>query len=257
MLPRASFFGLGLCALTFALACGKTVGIGSDREDAVGPADCGDGATFCTDGGPSDASVDATALDAGSPAVDDGVVACPYGLPPDGGPAPASTKTYHRSCSTKASCAIGYHLADCCGRAVALGVEASEKPRFEANGRICGNSFVTCDCAAGPTLVEDGEASRSADNSDIDVACVAGACRTYVTNFACGSQSCDSRTQYCDALMPGIALPDGGAPPILYSCRPIPAACTTTPSCACITSTLSTATCTEAKGRVTVTRQGI
>jgi hypothetical protein len=140
---------------------------------------------------------------------------------------------------------------------VALGIDPSEKPRFEAPGNICGNSLAVCTCPNGPPQAEDGEKSNFQDGHDMDVACVDGTCQAYVTSFACGARLCDSRTQYCESFTGGIPLPDGGPPATSYSCQPIPAACTTTPRCPCITAGQSGAFCGEEKGRVKVSRLGI
>jgi len=265
MISRTSF-GLSLCTLVAvlgpALACGTVVGIGSDQQETIQNGECGPGKTGCVDGGAAPtfdgAVADSAAMDGGHAPVGEGVVKCPFGMPLPGDPSPGTTKTYHRSCATKADCAIGLHVNDCCGTLIALGVETDEKPRFDAKGSICGNSFPTCACVAGKPVV-DGEMSMFADHHDVDVRCVANACETYLPSFACGDKLCDSRTQFCEAFQPGVPLPGGGMPPTSYTCLPIPAACTAKPDCPCITAGTSgvTLTCAEPKGRVTVTRQGI
>lgn len=238
--------GLGFLGLVFLAACGKTVGIGSDAQDVDDAGGCSTGA-FCDDGSTSraDASVDGT-----SGAVL-GEVGCPFGQPtPD-----AATESYTRSCTTKAECAVGYHPKDCCGTRLALGIAASEVARF-AQG-LCPGSGPGCGCDAQLPQVVDGDRARFDDGRDIAVRCVAGGCEAYVASFACGDQTCDSRTDYCEAFVPGVQLPDGGGAPIQYTCQPVPSACTATPTCACIGSTVPDATCSENKGRVTVTRGGV
>jgi hypothetical protein len=237
------------------VACGRTVGIGSDQDDAA-VRGCSGGAAFC-DQSDADVNPDGGTLVDGAPVppASDGVVACPFGLSVDAGS--TSTRTYARSCSSPADCAIAYHREDCCGTERALGVSVSEKSRFVASGGICGDVGPLCSCPALLPLAADDERSTKSDHSDIDVRCVEGACEAYVTTFACGDQSCDSRTQYCDALTPGIALADGGTPPIFYTCKNAPAACAAAPTCACIAPTFPGATCVEPKGRVSVTRMGI
>ena len=56
--------------------------------------------------------------------------------------------------------------------------------------------------------------------------------------FACGNTTCDGLTQYCEHAVGGIALPDGGASE-WWQCHPIPTACSTNRSCACITQAIS------------------
>jgi hypothetical protein len=48
--------------------------------------------------------------------------------------------------------------------------------------------------------------------------------------FACGHLFCSHGTQYCQATIGGAADRAGS-----YACQPLPAACTGTPSCACLT----------------------
>jgi hypothetical protein len=69
---------------------------------------------------------------------------------------------------------------------------------------------------------------------------------------------CDSRTEYCESILPGIRFPDGGTPPTSYTCQPLPASCIGSATCACVApgATLPT-TCSDANGRVTVQRAGI
>jgi hypothetical protein len=48
--------------------------------------------------------------------------------------------------------------------------------------------------------------------------------------FPCGAETCTS-AEYCLAVHPGVALPDGGPPPPSYACVPFGTTCTA--GCAC------------------------
>jgi hypothetical protein len=50
--------------------------------------------------------------------------------------------------------------------------------------------------------------------------------------FACGPRFCTHGTQYCEAMTGGPADAAG-----TYACRPLPAGCGSTPTCACLDST--------------------
>jgi hypothetical protein len=79
--------------------------------------------------------------------------------------------------------------------------------------------------------------------------------------FACGMTTC-AVGDLCEVHPPGIAPPDGGVPPDVYTCSPLPGACASTPTCACLGATISSgdpcspgfgAMCTvDADGNVTV-----
>ena len=241
---------VGGLAVSLALAaCGGIVGIGSDvTEQPIGS---------LPDGSSPSSSGDGSGGDGGSGAV--GTVACPFGMPDPGAPKPTDI-TYQRGCTTAADCSIALHLNNCCGQKIALGARASESPRFAADTGICGNENATyhchCDSVDG-TLAEDGELSGFVDNHDIAVRCNQSRCGTFVALFACGDKTCDSRAQICETYSPGIALADGGPPATSYTCSSLPAACTTNPTCPCVTAGKSSiASCDESKGHVTVGHMG-
>lgn len=119
------------------------------------------------------ASVDAIAIDA---APIDASVLCPW----EHGDPHEPSVSYEKRCATVADCAIGFHLANCCGQKIALGVAAVEALRFARDGGICGDEYPTCKCLAGGTLAEDGKISTKPNGADIALACVAGACTTHI-----------------------------------------------------------------------------
>jgi hypothetical protein len=67
--------------------------------------------------------------------------------------------------------------------------------------------------------------------------------------FACGSAAtCDGRIQFCEDTTGGVT--PGGID--LFTCVAIPAACTSDPSCACVTAVLSVSSCSAAGTNLTV-----
>jgi hypothetical protein len=84
--------------------------------------------------------------------------------------------------------------------------------------------------------------------------------------FSCGPTLTCSSAEFCTDQPPGIVAPDGGPIADYYACTPIPAACATTPTCACIQptlpsncqSTLPPASCVEdGAGHITVHCLGV
>jgi hypothetical protein len=51
--------------------------------------------------------------------------------------------------------------------------------------------------------------------------------------IACGNASCDGTKQYCQIGHGGVQLPDGGNN-TSYTCLPLPMACVSNPTCACL-----------------------
>ena len=73
--------------------------------------------------------------------------------------------------------------------------------------------------------------------------------------FACGTATCDARTQFCYSFSAGVAPTIG--------CNALPAACGASPGCACVTASFAPTdcagalSCTEQEGQVHVTCTGI
>jgi hypothetical protein len=109
-----------------------------------------------------------------------------------------------------------------------------------------------CACVQADTGLPDTAADAPKD-APADVAADAGP-------FACGSQTC-SASQLCTARPPGIPT-DASPTPISYACQAIPAACASTPTCACVTAHMdascSVTSCSvDAAGRLTVGCLGV
>jgi hypothetical protein len=241
---------------------GELLSIGSDDASAPVTVVDRDGGAASGDSG-DDAHVNADSSvhrDAGTPSGDEqGIVLCQFGMP-DAGVVPpgATTATYADDCNVNSDCAIGNHLEDCCGSKRALGIRASEQPRFTASGGLCGSEFGMCNCPAAPPRADDGEASQFADGRDIVASCVAGACRTHVATFQCGNQRCDSQSEFCEIFPPGITVPDGGTSASGYACSTLPTACASNPTCACVTgSSTNVQSCADPNAHVTITHFGI
>jgi hypothetical protein len=112
---------------------------------------------------------------------------------------------------------------------------------------------------AGPSVHDSGslspDAGPSVDDSGPPAADGSTGSDGTIPTFRCGSSSgplCDTATEYC-------LLKYGGGPAMLPACKPIPASCNGTPSCACATPSVpadagfaDTVMCTDNDGAVTV-----
>ena len=85
---------------------------------------------------------------------------------------------YDKTCAIDDDCAIGIHQIDCCGSMAAIGMNASELPRFEREESLCRESLPICDCPTRPTETEDGNSAF--DHDQIRVRCVDERCGTYI-----------------------------------------------------------------------------
>jgi hypothetical protein len=63
-------------------------------------------------------------------------------------------------------------------------------------------------------------------------------CKPPSETFACGPRFCTHATQYCEAMIGGPAGAAGN-----YGCQLLPAACGTTPTCACLAGTAQCGNC--------------
>jgi hypothetical protein len=89
----------------------------------------------------------------------------------------------------------------------------------------------------------DGDGGTEADASSTE---------TGSATFACGTATCDVGAQYCLESGGGVPLPDAGSN-FSATCETLPAACTASPSCACVeAATSNTCPCTTNGGGVTI-----
>jgi hypothetical protein len=151
--------------LLFAAGCGGSIEPSNLSESADAAAEAS---------APAYPPPDASAPETAAPIL--GLVSCPWGVNPNG----ATLATYEKGCATVVDCAIGFHLATCCGGSNALGVRADEAPRFARHGGICGDEYATCDCDYAATTAEDGNRSTEPDAGDVAVDCVTGVCLTRI-----------------------------------------------------------------------------
>lgn len=85
---------------------------------------------------------------------------------------------FDRSCAETADCALGFHQIDCCGSLAALGISADAAKLFADAEAECMMQYPQCDCAAKPTVADDG--SSTPDNNVIGVSCVDSQCVSFV-----------------------------------------------------------------------------
>jgi hypothetical protein len=137
-----------ILALLAAAACGGNVVIGDKDAGAGGSAGSG-GA------GGNAAAVDCTATGTGT------------------------FPTFSKTCAAAGDCAIGLHQINCCGTLTAIGLAASQQAAFAAAEATCEGQYPGCGCAGQATTAEDGK-TADLGNSQIQVACTAGACSTYI-----------------------------------------------------------------------------
>jgi hypothetical protein len=74
--------------------------------------------------------------------------------------------TFDKSCTSPEDCAIGYHMAGCCGEVYAMGMNKDEYNRFsnaEAHCRY--KAPALCDCVPMETATEDGNVPVGQENT--------------------------------------------------------------------------------------------
>lgn len=94
-----------------------------------------------------------------------------------------------RGCTTDDNCVVGLHQTDCCGTQEAIGMNHSERDRFDTAEAACRSTYPACGCAPAPTTTDSGETAL--DTSEIQVGCIpagpAMECQTYVTERPAGT----------------------------------------------------------------------
>jgi hypothetical protein len=81
----------------------------------------------------------------------------------------------------------------------------------------------TCACDG---MVYGNDCDAAANGFDINLN---GGCAAPPGMFGCGAQFCDLTAYYCEILGTDV-----GSEPNVYSCQPLPTACGSAPSCACL-----------------------
>ena len=98
----------------------------------------------------------------------------------------------------------------------------------------CGAVFdPVCGCDG---VVYSNPCMAAAAGQDIDES--GSGCKPPSETFACGPRFCNHATQYCEAMIGGPAGAAGS-----YGCHLLPAACGTTPTCACLAGTAQCGNC--------------
>jgi hypothetical protein len=167
---------LGVILLASCGGATASVGPGSKESEPPSSNGSGSGASTGQPGSATDAGPTTPPPTSSSYATR--TINCPWEDASGSGP----KVSFEIDCQTDADCAIGTHLADCCGSLLYLGVNVGDKPRFDPPG-ICGGEGAACDCRALPPKAEDGQSSKNG-GSDIFVRCTASKggriCATYV-----------------------------------------------------------------------------
>ena len=117
------------------------------------------------------------------------------------------------------------------------------------HGTCATTPSATCTALATPVCGCDGNNYPSdcdAAKAGTDVS-TSASCPSPTGMFRCGWSYCQHGTEYCHGVMGGAV----GASPS-YDCQALPAACGTTPSCTCVTSTTATLCSQSNDGDVTV-----
>lgn len=119
---------------------------------------------------------------------------------------------------------------------VDIGDAASDVASKDAASDSVTSDSGSVDSSSGDTSTQDGPtkdvaADRSADGKPPEdvVSHDTGA-----HTFACGPKECSSALDYCSVTEGGPILLDGGDRH--YTCEPLPTACKSTPTCACVKS---------------------
>jgi hypothetical protein len=152
-----------------AMACSGSVGGGGGdggSQGAGGSGGSGNTATSSTTSG----SGGGTSVSGGSTSNSGGGIQCT-------GPTPMFP-AFDKTCTVAADCVIKFHMVDCCGTRISIGINTSESTAFDQAEQICEAMYPGCGCAAMPTKAEDGKTAL--DESTIVVDCLSGACSTRV-----------------------------------------------------------------------------
>lgn len=88
---------------------------------------------------------------------------------------PSTFPAFGKSCGADVDCAFGLHQIDCCGSLRAVGFAKVHDASFAAAEEAWSGTCPACDCAAKPTVAEDGNTGTA-----FGARCTGGACSTYV-----------------------------------------------------------------------------
>ena len=218
-LARTGLLGFAAASLVISTGCGIDVGVGGTTgtgggHDGSGGSCSGPGATTTVgSGGQPGTTTSSTGTGSSG-------VAC-------GGLTPFPT-----SCPADEFC--DYDIKNC--------------GAFDNQG-VCTKRPMACDKNLHPTCGCDGQVydNECAANA-AGVSANNNGCMPPAGQFACGAHFCDSATSYCEHEISDVAgFPDG------YICKPLPAGCGLTPTCACLSGVACGNMCSEnSNGDLTV-----
>ncbi|HEX7604142.1 MAG TPA: hypothetical protein VF316_21135 [Polyangiaceae bacterium] len=80
-----------------------------------------------------------------------------------------------KGCSVTAGCVSKLHQIDCCGSMIAIGINHSEATLCDQSELAWENACPKCQCAAKPTMAEDGSTGL---NANVKVNCESLTCKT-------------------------------------------------------------------------------
>ena len=124
-------------------------------------------------------------------------------------------------------------LLTACGSSVSTPPNDAGQIPPDVPADVTGLGDVAADAGGADVATDHGtvaDAGRT-DGGGTDAAVDTGA--SDAATLACGSTPCNPATEYCYLFSGGPARPDGGSFGSA-SCHPLPAACTTTRTCACV-----------------------
>jgi hypothetical protein len=107
----------------------------------------------------------------------------------DGSKACVQATEVRRSCDDDWDCVAAWHVTDCCGSAVWLGIRASAATSYDTLEAACERSYTECTCAAHPPTTDDGAIVRLTARDAVSARCEDGQCKTFATGC---SQACDA-----------------------------------------------------------------
>lgn len=218
-LARAGLLGFAAASIVISTGCGIDVGVGGTT--GAGGHDSGSGGSCSGPGATTTAGSGGQPGTTGSTGTGSTPVVCggntPFPIPPCA--ADEFCKYEKQNCGAYDNQGICTKRPEACDKNL--------YPTCGCDGQIHGNE---CDANAAGTDVNN------------------NGCMPPPGQFSCGAHFCDSATSYCEHEISDVAgFPDG------YICKPLPAGCGVTPTCACLSGVVCGSMCEESSnGDLTV-----
>ncbi|MEO5725805.1 MAG: hypothetical protein ABI134_21250 [Byssovorax sp.] len=210
-LARTGLLGFAAASIVISTGCGMDVGVGGTTgtggHDSGAGGDCsGSGSTTAGSGGQPGTTTSNSSTGTGSTPVKCGGNT-PFPMP---------------ACAADEYC--DYSINNC--------------GAFDNQG-VCTKRPEACDKSLYPTCGCDGqihgnECDAAAAGTDVNT----NGCTPPPGQFSCGAHFCQSNTEYCERI-----LSDVGGFPDDFTCKPLPAMCAPTLSCACLSGVACGDTC--------------